>query len=146
MHGRGKTGSPVNARTSPDGEKETAYTQPPAGLPNSQQTVSNGSFSPQNVGAGLDDTIIGSDMRKRHRLPIHVLDVRGENPGLHVRTASDQQHIVRVPINGKDGGPDGFLEEFRDPPVALLVEGVDRDGSDNSRSTLTRSRKDVGHT
>ena len=51
-----KTGLPANARTSPDGEKETVCTQPPAGLANSPQTVPNGSFSPQNVGAGLDNT------------------------------------------------------------------------------------------
>lgn len=50
---RNKTDSPENARTSPDGEKATVCTQPPAGLANSPQTVPNGSLSPQNVGAGL---------------------------------------------------------------------------------------------
>ena len=44
---------PAKARTSPDGEKATVCTQPPAGLGNSPQTVPNGSLSPQNVGAGL---------------------------------------------------------------------------------------------
>jgi len=52
--GRDKMSLPANARTSPDGEKETVCTQPPAGLANSPQTVPNGSFSPQNVGAGLN--------------------------------------------------------------------------------------------
>ena len=52
--GRDKTGLPANARTSPDGEKETVCTQPPAGLANSPQTVPKGSFSPHNVGAGLN--------------------------------------------------------------------------------------------
>ena len=56
--GRNKTGLPANARTSPDGEKETACTQPPAGLANSPQTVPNGSLSPQKVGAGLDSAAI----------------------------------------------------------------------------------------
>ena len=51
-------GLPENARTSPDGEKGTAHTQTPAGLANSPQTVPNGSFSPQNVGAGLNDVIV----------------------------------------------------------------------------------------
>ena len=51
-------GLPANARTSPDGEKETACTQPPAGLTNSPQTVPNGSFSPQNVGAGLNNATV----------------------------------------------------------------------------------------
>ena len=55
---RNISGLPANARTSPDGEKETVCTQPPAGLANSPQTVPNGSFSPQNVGAGLNDAIV----------------------------------------------------------------------------------------
>ena len=55
---RNKMGLPANARTSPDGEKETACTQPPAELANSPQTVPNGSFSPQNVGAGLNNAIV----------------------------------------------------------------------------------------
>lgn len=57
---RNEMGLPANARTSPDGEKETACTQPPAELENSPQTVPNGSFSPQNVGAGLDNTTVSS--------------------------------------------------------------------------------------
>ena len=57
---RNKMGLPANARTSPDGEKETACTQPPAGLANSPQTVPNGSFSPQNVGAGLNNATVNS--------------------------------------------------------------------------------------
>ena len=55
---RNKVGMPANARTSPDGEKETVRTKPPAGLANSPQTVPNGSFSPQNAGAGLNDAIL----------------------------------------------------------------------------------------
>ena len=50
-------GLPANARTSPDGEKETVCTQRPAGLANSPQTVPDGSFLPQNVGAGLNNAI-----------------------------------------------------------------------------------------
>ena len=53
-----KIGLPANARTSPDGEKETVCTQPPAGLANSPQTVPNGSFSPQNVGEGLNSVVV----------------------------------------------------------------------------------------
>ena len=55
---------PANARTSPDGEKETVCTQPPAGLANSPQTVPNGSFSPQKVGAGLNDTAVSLSSRQ----------------------------------------------------------------------------------
>ena len=51
-----------------------------------------------------------------------------------------------MPIDGKGGGPDGFLEELRDPQVALLVKKADRDSSDNNRSMLTRGRRNVGHT
>ena len=45
---------PANASTSPEGEKATVCTQPPAGVENSPQTVPNGSFSPHTVGAGLE--------------------------------------------------------------------------------------------
>ena len=55
---RNKTGSPANAKTSPDGEKETVCSRPPAGLANSPQTVPNGSLSPQNVGAGLKNATV----------------------------------------------------------------------------------------
>ena len=48
---------PANARTSPEGKKGGVYTQPPAGLANSPQTVPNRSFSPQNVGAGLNTAV-----------------------------------------------------------------------------------------
>ena len=58
-----KKGLPANARTSPDGEKETVCTQPPAGLANSPQTVPNGSFSPQKVGAGLNNTAVSLSYR-----------------------------------------------------------------------------------
>ena len=55
---RNKTGLPANAGTPPNGEKETVCTQPPTGPANSPQTVPNGSFSPQNVSAGLNDAIL----------------------------------------------------------------------------------------
>ena len=127
---------PANARTSPDGEKETVWTQPPAGLANSLQTVPNGSFSPQNVGAGLDNIreFTGSSRtRKLRLLLVYILDVRREHAGLHVRTSSGQQDIVRMPTDGKDGGPDRFLEELRDPPITLLIKRADRDRPDNDQ-------------
>ena len=88
--------------------------------------------------------IVGSATRNQHRLVVRVLDVGGENMSLHVCTASGQQNIVRGAINGKDGGPDGFLEEVRDPPVTLLVKGADRDSSDNNRSTLNQGWESDG--
>ena len=48
------------------------------------------------------------------------------------------KHCSGANYNGKDGGPDGFLEEFRDPPVALLVERADRDSPGSNWPTLTR--------
>ena len=83
-------------------------------------------------------------MRKRHLLLIRVLDVCGEDTSLHACTGGGQQNIVRGAINGKDGGPDGFLEEVRDPPVTLLVKGADRDSSDNNRSTLNQGWESDG--
>ena len=80
-------------------------------------------------------------MRKQHRLIFHVLDGCGENTILHVCITGSQQNIIRMPIDGKDGGPGRFLEEFRDPPVALLVKRANLDSSENSRSMLTRVGK-----
>ena len=127
---------PANARTSPEGEKETVWTQPPAGLANSLQTVPNGSFSPQNVGAGLEnirESTISSRMRDWRSLLVYILDVRREYAGLHVCASSGQQNIVRVPVDGKDGGPDRFLEELRDPPITLLIKRADSDRPDNNQ-------------
>ena len=61
-------------------------------------------------------------MRERHRLLVQVLDVRGENTNNHICATCNQRNNVRVPIGGKDGGPDGFLEKLRDPLVALLAK------------------------
>jgi hypothetical protein len=47
----------AKASRSPDGENATACTQPPLGEPYSPQTVLNGSFSPQTVGAGLQKDV-----------------------------------------------------------------------------------------
>jgi len=81
---------------------------------------------------------ISSGTRERYSLLVHVLDVCRENTSLHVRTAGSQQDIVRVPIDGKNSGPDRFLEELRDPPVTLFVKGTDRDSSGENRSTSAR--------
>ena len=76
-------------------------------------------------------------MRGQYPLLVDILDVRGKDTSLHVCTSSSQQDIVRMPVEGKDSRSDRFLEELRDPPVALFVEGADRDGS-NNRSMSTR--------
>ena len=76
-------------------------------------------------------------MRGQYPLLVDILDVRGKDTSLHVCTSSGQQDIVRMPVDGKDSRSDRFLEELRDPPVALFVEGADRDGS-NNRSMSTR--------
>ena len=83
-------------------------------------------------------------MGKQHRLIVHVRDVCGEDTSLHVCITGSQQNIIRVPIDGKDGGPGRFLEEFRDPPVAPLVKKANLDNSDKNRSTLTRVGKTDG--
>ena len=72
-------------------------------------------------------------MREKYPLLVDILDICRENTSFHVCTSSGQQDVVRVPIDGKDGRPDRFLEELRDPPVTLFVKGADRDGSDNNR-------------
>jgi len=75
-------------------------------------------------------------MREKHPLLVDIPDICGENTSLHVCTSSGQQNVVRMPIDGKDCRPDGFLEEFRDPPVALFVKGADRDSSDGRLTAI----------
>ena len=128
--------SPANESTSPDGEKATVCTQPPAGVVNSPQTVPNGSLSPQNVGAGLKNnhkSTISPGTKGRTPPLVNVLDVCREYTSLHVCTSSGQQDVVRVPVDRKDGRPDRFLEELRNPPVALFIKGAYRDSSDINR-------------
>ena len=43
-----------------------------------------------------------------------------------------------MPIDRKDSRSDRFLEELRDPPVALFIKGADRNSPDNNRSTSFR--------
>lgn len=143
---------PANASTSPDGEKETVCTQPPAGLENSPQTVPNGSFSPQNEGAGLGDDLkftTPSGTKIKRLLLVRVLNICREHTSFHIRTSRGQQDVVRVPIDRKDGGPDWFLEELRDPPVTLLIKGTDRNSPDNNRRTsfrIAQTNRVVSHT
>lgn len=40
---------------------------------------------------------------------INVLDIGREDSRLHVCTPGGEKHIVRVPVNGQDGGPDRLL-------------------------------------
>lgn len=47
---------PAKAKTSPEGEKATLWTQPPRLLWNSPHTVLKGSLSPQTVGGGFLST------------------------------------------------------------------------------------------
>jgi len=77
-------------------------------------------------------------MKEKHPLLVDILDICRKNTSLHICTSSGQQDVVRMPIDGKNGRPDGFLEELRDPPVTLFVKGADRDGS-NDRLTAIRT-------
>lgn len=42
---------------------------------------------------------------------IHVLDVRREDASLHVSTACRKKHIVGMPVDRKDGGANGLLQQ-----------------------------------
>ena len=87
-------------------------------------------------------------MGEKHPLLVNILDICRENASLHVCASSGQQDIVRMPIDGKNGRPDRFLEEFRDPPVALFVEGTNRDGSEDESTAIrmTPTNKASGRT
>ena len=75
-------------------------------------------------------------MRGKRSLLVDILDICRENTSLHICTSSGQQDVVRMPIDGKDSRPDGFLEELRDPPVTLFVKGANRNGSNDQSTTI----------
>jgi hypothetical protein len=50
----------AKARISPEGEKPTLWTHPPAGLAYSPQTVLKGNLSPQTLGPGLSSDALVS--------------------------------------------------------------------------------------
>jgi hypothetical protein len=122
----------ANARTLPDGENATACTQPPAGLAYSPQIVLNGSFSPQTVGAGLFAQFeLTGNKDNFPMIPfVNFFDICRQDAGLHICTASREEHIIGMPIDAEYGRPNWFLEQFRNPPVVFGVKGTDGDRSD----------------
>jgi len=60
---------------------------------------------------------------------VNFLDISREDTGLHVCASSGEEDIVRMPIDGENSRSDRFLQEFRNPPVVLWIEGTNGDGS-----------------
>lgn len=67
-----------------------------------------------------------------HQPFVDFLDVRREDPRLHISTPSSEQDIVGVPVHGKHSRPDRLLQMLRNPPVVLGVERANRDGAIHS--------------
>lgn len=94
----------------------------------------NGSLDPHTVGAGLRNMFtVRRCTRRNNKLEnaplIHFFDISGEDACLHISTASSEQDIVGVPVHRKHGRPDGFLQQFRDPPIVLRVKRADSNGT-----------------
>ena len=66
-----------------------------------------------------------------YALLVNVLDVGGEHTSLHIGTAGRKEHVVGVPVDGQDRRADGLLEQTRNPPVVVGIEGANRDGPIN---------------
>jgi hypothetical protein len=60
---------------------------------------------------------------------VNVFDVGGKYASLHVRASCSEQDIVWVPVDGKNGRTDWFLELLRDPPIVVWVKGANGDRS-----------------
>lgn len=89
----------AKARTSPDGEKPTAWTQPPVGLAYSPQIVLNGNFSPQTDAAGLQRSVQQRYHRDDNSPFINILDISGKYTSLHVSAARGEENVVGVPVD-----------------------------------------------
>jgi len=63
-----------------------------------------------------------------NRFLIYFLDISREHASFHVRAPSSKQNVVRMPIHAEDSRSDRFLEELRNPPIVLGIEGADGDG------------------
>lgn len=64
---------------------------------------------------------------RRRRLALHVLDVGGEDARLVVGGARDEQHIVRMPVERRDGRADRLFDVLRHPPIVLRLKVADGD-------------------
>lgn len=60
---------------------------------------------------------------------INALDERRKDVSFGIGGTGSEKDIVGVPVNRKDRRPDGLLDVLRYPPVVLLVEGTNSDGS-----------------
>lgn len=73
------------------------------------------------------------NVKTMHLLLIHFLEISGEDPRLEVGGTSSKQDTIRVPVKRQDGGSDRLLDVLGSPPVLLLIELTDCNGS-RSRS------------
>ena len=72
--------------------------------------------------------------RPHPRALVHILDVGGEDASLHVSATGRKKDIVGMPIDGEHCRADGLLEQARDPPVVVRIEGANSDGATNTQS------------
>lgn len=71
-----------------------------------------------------------SRVRKRvSSLGVDTFDECREDVCLGVGRTRSEKDVVRMPVDREDGRPDGLLDVLGDPPVVLLVERADGDGS-----------------
>lgn len=76
---------------------------------------------------------VEANVKTVHPLLIHFLEICGEDPRLEVGRASSEQDTIRMPVERQDSGPYRFLDVLGSPPVLLLIELTDCNGS-RSRS------------
>ena len=110
------------------------WTQPPAELVNSPQTVLKGRRSPQGEAGGLQGArdsvshaIVKPSSEERESeeegdaLLVDALDEGREDARGTVGRPSGEEDRVRVPVEAEDGRAQRLLEVLGDPPVALGV-------------------------
>ena len=85
-------------------------------------------FSPYAGRRSICHGNLASHARKKGTLAdvlfINVLDICGEDSGLHIRTPSGKENIVWMPVHRKNSGPDRPFNRLRHPPIVLSVKGA----------------------
>lgn len=62
---------------------------------------------------------------RRRRLTLHVLDIGRKYACLVIGRAGHQQHIIRMPVERRNGRANRFLDVLRHPPIVLRLKVTD---------------------
>ena len=78
----------------------------------------------------------------RSSLRVNALNERREDVCFGIRSSSGDQDVVGMPIDGKYGRPERFLDMLGYPPIVLFVKRADSDGPTQEHSAYLCGAQD----